>query len=104
MKSVSAGAAADFLFKPHPDSMTYGKDCRVFGKGEYALIFGYEPFMAEIFGTKGDSVTDAGVYACSDCGHREHFDATSTFPDDHHEGHPWTMMVRDEPDESPSPA
>jgi hypothetical protein len=52
--------------------------------------------MAEIFGTAGEPVTYSGTYACTLCGHRRHLERGSLFPPDHHEGHPWTMMVADE--------
>lgn len=51
--------------------------------------------MAEIFGTEGQSIQVDGHYACSMCGHREAFVKGGTFPADHHEGHPWTLMVAD---------
>ncbi|MGZ3532134.1 MAG: hypothetical protein ACXVAR_11625 [Vulcanimicrobiaceae bacterium] len=51
--------------------------------------------MAEVFGTEGDPVLESGTYACSECGHREHFERGQVFPADHHPGHPWTLMVRD---------
>jgi hypothetical protein len=53
--------------------------------------------MAEVFGTKGQSVQIAGEYGCSQCGHRTHLTAEQTFPDDHHPDHPWTLMVVDDP-------
>ncbi|MBV8491771.1 MAG: hypothetical protein JO199_14690 [Candidatus Eremiobacteraeota bacterium] len=51
--------------------------------------------MAEIFGAAGQPVEKSGTYACTLCGHREHFTQGTPFPTDHHEGHPWTMMVAD---------
>jgi uncharacterized protein YlaI len=50
--------------------------------------------MAEVFGTQGQPVVETGAYACSQCGHRIDLKAGDTFPQDHHDGHPWMLMVR----------
>jgi hypothetical protein len=52
--------------------------------------------MAEVFGEAGQPVPESGTYACTNCGHREHFNRGDVMPPDHHAGHPWTLMVRDE--------
>ncbi len=51
--------------------------------------------MAEVFGTAGESVLVAGEYGCTQCGHRRTLNTDERFPADHHEGHPWTLMVSD---------
>lgn len=47
--------------------------------------------MAEIFGKGGETVPVSGYYECSDCGHRRLFERGSQFPENHHEGKPWTL-------------
>jgi hypothetical protein len=49
--------------------------------------------MAEVFGTAGEAVEVVGEYGCTLCGHRRKLERGETFPPDHHEGHPWTLMV-----------
>jgi hypothetical protein len=51
--------------------------------------------MAEVFTEAGEPVPESGTYSCTSCGHREHFSKGQPMPQDHHPGHPWTMMVRD---------
>jgi hypothetical protein len=51
--------------------------------------------MAEVFGTAGEAVQVAGDYGCTLCGHRRTLGTNEQFPADHHEGHPWTLMVSD---------
>jgi hypothetical protein len=51
--------------------------------------------MAEVFGAAGQAVEVSGDYACSQCGHRAHFSSGEHFPTDHHDGHPWMLMVRE---------
>jgi hypothetical protein len=51
--------------------------------------------MAEVFTQAGEPVPESGDYACTLCGHREHFTAGESMPADHHPGHPWTLMVRE---------
>jgi hypothetical protein len=51
--------------------------------------------MAEVFGTAGEAVEVGGEYACTLCGHRRKLVQGETFPADHHEGHPWTLMLTD---------
>ena len=53
--------------------------------------------MAEVFGSMGEAVQVAGEYGCTLCGHRRKLIAGETFPPDHHEGHPWTLMVTGSP-------
>ncbi|MEO6835729.1 MAG: hypothetical protein ABI231_07485 [Candidatus Tumulicola sp.] len=51
--------------------------------------------MAEVSGHEGQTVEVSGDYACSQCGHRQHFEKGAIFPANHHEAHPWTLMVAD---------
>jgi hypothetical protein len=49
--------------------------------------------MAEIIGVPGTEVEVAGIYACSECGHRLTLTQGGTFPPAHHPEKPWTLMV-----------
>ncbi len=51
--------------------------------------------MAEVFGTKGQSVEVSGEYECSECGVRVHFERGAIFPADHHPEKPWSLYVTD---------
>jgi hypothetical protein len=60
--------------------------------------------MAEVFGTAGEAVEVDGEYACTLCGQRRKLERGEVFPADHHEGHPWTLMVTDDlPDARTAP-
>jgi hypothetical protein len=52
--------------------------------------------MAEVIGTPGAVVDAAGVYGCSECGHRVTLSRGDTFPPAHHPEKPWTLMVADD--------
>jgi hypothetical protein len=49
--------------------------------------------MAEVIGTPGDGVDTAGIYGCSECGHRITLARGNTFPPAHHPEQPWTLMI-----------